>query len=63
MRYKLVGDNDGHDYIIPVDLEFEFDIWVKIMESDEELDADVRSFDEYRVNRGGWTFADPQGWK
>jgi hypothetical protein len=63
MRYKLIGDNDGHDYIIPTEQEDLFYRWVDAMESDEELDSDIQCFDDCRVNCSGWTFTDPQGWK
>lgn len=61
-RYELVRDNDGHSYVIPVNMVDDF----------YELDADVATFDPlsgdeypdadryraYRVN-GRLTFTDP----
>ena len=59
-RFCLVSDNDGHDYIIPVEDELLFESWVEAMESDEETALD---FEDCRMNRSGLTFTDPQGWK
>lgn len=52
-RYRLMGDDSGHDYAIPVELAEEFEAWVYT----EAWDGP--GFDAYRVE-GGLTFVDPQ---
>lgn len=58
-RYRLVSDNSGHEYIIKAGDEKLFDFWVNATENYEDTDLD---FEDCRVNNGGWTFADPQGY-
>jgi hypothetical protein len=61
-----VTDNDGHDYIIKVGQEADFDEWITAMENAGGLDigeSEIRyDFEVYRVNNSGWTFTDPQGY-
>jgi hypothetical protein len=61
-RYRVVSDNDGHDYVIKAEREHEanFYNWVEAMENGLDSEHD---FEGQRVNCSGWTFADPQGWE
>ncbi len=59
-RYKIVSDNDGHDYIIHVEDEYDFYNWVEAMETDNPFDG--KDFDDCRMNVCRLTFTDPQGW-
>jgi hypothetical protein len=58
-RYRVVSDNDGHDYIIKAGHEGDFYNWVEATEEGTETEFD---FESCRVNNSGWTFADPQGY-
>lgn len=58
-RYRLVSDNDGHDYVIKAGQEPYFYSWVEAMENYGETELD---FEDCRVNSSGWTFTDPQGY-
>lgn len=58
-RYRLVSDNDGHEYIVPADQEENFYTWVEANETHEDTDFD---FADRRLNSSSWTFTDPQGW-
>jgi hypothetical protein len=62
MRFKLVSDNDGHDYVIHVEEENAFYSWVEYMEGDEDAYGG-KGFDDCRVNCSNLTFTDPQGWQ
>ena len=62
MRYKIVSDNDGHDYVIPAHLDDEFYKWVDAEENDEVYDG-YEDFNEFRMNTNNLTFTDPQGYK
>ena len=62
MRYKIVSDNDGHDYVIPANLDDEFYKWVDAEENDEVYDG-YEDFNEFRMNTNNLTFTDPQGYK
>lgn len=56
-RYRIVGDNSGHEYYIPEDRSDEWRKWAEIDEDDE------RSWDvpEYAVRIDGrFTFTDPR---
>lgn len=57
-RFIIVGDNSGHDYVIPLDKQ---DNWSAFMSIDED---DPTAWDvpkwARRIN-GPWTFTDPQG--
>lgn len=56
-RYKLVSDESGHDYAIPVELEDDFYKWVAATENEEEFTE--LDFEDYRVE-GRLTFTDPR---
>lgn len=58
-RYRLVSDNDGHDYIIEAGEEKLFYSWVDAMEEGNDT---ILNYDSNRVNNSGWTFTDPQGY-
>jgi len=56
-RFKIVGDNSGHEYYIPVDCSSDWDTFMEIPEDDE------RSWDvpQYAVRIDGrFTFTDPR---
>ena len=55
-RFRLVSDNDGHDYVIPVEKTNEFYKWL----DDEERSTydECGKYDEYRTER--FTFTDPR---
>jgi hypothetical protein len=59
-RYKIVSDNDGHDYVICVEEEEAFYTWVEAVEN---YDYSGKGFDNCRMNCSRLTFTDPQGWK
>jgi hypothetical protein len=39
-RYKLLSDDDGHYYLVPVEQEEAFNEWVASFNEDEEGDPD-----------------------
>jgi hypothetical protein len=53
-RYRLVGDNSGHDYAVPVELVEDFYEW-----AEDEDPEDPNKYDEYRVE-GRLTFTNPR---
>jgi hypothetical protein len=55
-RYKIMADNSGHEYFIPVSQESEFEAWVEQTENGEETNFD---FEENRID-GRFTFTDPR---
>jgi hypothetical protein len=59
-RYKLLKDDDGHAYIIPVEKEEEFEKWVRATTDNEDYEGP--SFEHLVI--GGSpslvTFTDPQ---
>jgi hypothetical protein len=57
-RYTVVSDDDGHEYVIPVEQRDEFYAWL----ADEERSTYEENdrYDEYRLNGGTLTFTDPQ---
>jgi hypothetical protein len=60
VRYKLVCDNDGHEYVIRVEEEEAFYAWVEAVDN---YDYGGKGFDDCRVAIHNLTFTDPQGWK
>ena len=59
-RYRLVTDNDGHDYVIPVSEEDAFYAWVAVEEGDGVVSIfGNKDYNECRVNRP-ITFTDPR---
>ena len=58
-RYRIMGDESGHEYYVPVELEGQFDAWVKSFEEDDEGGYDGPGFDENRID-GRFTFTDPR---
>lgn len=61
IRYRLISDNDGHEYVIEAKDEHDFYKWVDAME--EGLGFDGLDFEVRRMNVNRLTFTDPQGWK
>jgi hypothetical protein len=60
-RYRVIQDNDGHDYIIPAGREDDFYMWVAAAENNwKVLKAPKLDFEPMRVNSTRWTFTDPQ---
>jgi hypothetical protein len=55
-RYREISDNDGHHYVIKVEDEDAFYIWVEAME-DEETSFD---FEDARIDGGTLTFTEPR---
>ena len=58
-RFRLVSDESGHKYAIPVYKTDDFYKWSEAMENGDEFECD--DFEEYRVE-GLLTFTDPQGY-
>ena len=57
-RFTVVSDNDGHEYMIPVEKVEEFYKWLE----DEELSTyeACDRYDEYRIDGGRLTFENPR---
>ena len=53
-RFTLVSDDDGHRYVIPVDMLPKFWLFV------EEPEDDEFDFEKYRIDGGTLTFTDPK---
>ena len=62
-RFKLVTDNDGHDYIIHVEDETAFYAWVESTEGWDSETYTGKDFEGCRVSINRLTFTDPQGWQ
>ena len=39
-RWRLMSDNDGHDYLVPVGKEVDFDNWVDSFNGEDQGDPD-----------------------
>ena len=59
MRYELLSDESGHDYVVPVGNQKEFYAWVDA----EGQEFSGKDFQDCRVNVNRLTFTDPQGYK
>ena len=59
MRYELLSDESGHDYVVPVGNKEEFYAWVDA----EGKVYDGNDFEECRVTVNRLTFTDPQGYR
>jgi hypothetical protein len=46
---KIVSDGDGHDYLIPKNLERIFDFELDMAEETEEYDDFIQLFDQFRI--------------
>lgn len=59
-RFRLLSDDDGHDYIIPVGEEKQFEAWVAATSNDEEYEG--KSYEDKAI--GGApsliSFTDPR---
>ena len=60
VRYRVIADNDGHDYIIPADGKSICYRWVTAEGEGEE--PPKLDFEPIRINSTKWTFTDPQGY-
>jgi len=47
--FKLIQDDDSHWYVIPVELEPQFEAWQKHVENYEETDYSGPDFNEYAI--------------
>lgn len=56
-RFKLLSDESGHDYIIPIEQEDRFYKWIDATENGDDTSDD---FEDQRINCSGWTFTDPK---
>lgn len=63
-RYKILSDNDGHDYIIAVEDEKDFYLWVDTFDLDDsdESDYNGKGFEDRMMTTYNLTFTDPKGW-
>ena len=61
MRYELLSDESGHDYVVPVGNQKEFYAWVDATDCYGTFDG--KSFEGYRMTVNRLTFTDPQGYK
>ena len=48
-EYMLISDDDGHWYVIPAELESEFDKWVEDTSDPFSLQSPDADFEEYRI--------------
>lgn len=56
-RYKICGDNSGHEYFVPVE---QVDAFYKWVESTEDIAEYIGpDFDDNRID-GAFTFTDPR---
>lgn len=58
-RYRLVSDDDGHDYVIAAEERPAFDAWIEAVSND---DYSKRGFDDQRLGMhiSNYTFTDLQ---
>jgi hypothetical protein len=59
-RYRIMSDDSGHEYFVPVEQEQQFEQWVAYTEEVfADLDYDGPEFDVNRID-GRFTFTDPR---
>ncbi len=58
-RYRIIGDDSGHEYFIEVSQEELFEAWVESEGSYENIGYEGPDFDENRID-GRFTFTDPR---
>jgi hypothetical protein len=60
-RYRIMGDESGHDYFIPIEKEEDFRRWVEWTENDGDSDSGYigEEFEDNRID-GRFTFTDPR---
>jgi len=58
-RYRIMGDDSGHDYYVPVELEEKFEEWANSFEEGTEDEYEGPDFQENRID-GHFTFTDPR---
>jgi hypothetical protein len=63
-RWRFVSDDDGHDYLIPAELEKQFNHWVDSADPFDEdaAEYDGPDFNEFRtgMSPNSYTFTDPK---
>jgi hypothetical protein len=60
-RYRIIKDNDGHDYVIKVWQTGEFYQWVAHEENDDAgYGYDGEGFEDSRIDGGVLSFTDPR---
>ncbi len=58
-RWCFKRDDDGHDYLIPLDMVEEFD--KLLYETDDHYESFINKFDEMRIGYpSGYSFTDPR---
>lgn len=57
-RYRIMSDESGHEYFIPVDEEAQFNAWVEATETGDS-DYTGREYDGNRID-GHFSFTDPR---
>lgn len=58
-RYRILGDDSGHQYFIPVEQEKLFELWLKTFDEDWDSEYEGPDFNENRID-GRFTFTDPR---
>ncbi|VVB52912.1 Uncharacterised protein [uncultured archaeon] len=59
-RYKICGDNSGHEYYIKTQDVEKFYEWVESTEDEDKAEMYTGpDFDEFRID-GNFTFTDPR---
>jgi hypothetical protein len=59
IRYRICGDDSGHEYFVPVDQEELFESWVASFNDGEEFEYEGPDFEANRID-GRFTFTDPR---
>ncbi len=61
-RYRIISDESGHQYVIPVWKTEMFLAWARAIETDDEeyFANDSTNFNDCRVDGGLLTFTDPK---
>lgn len=59
-RFKLLSDDDGHQYLIPVEDESNFEHWLESIYENKNYKG--KSFEDCRLHRSftAYSFIDPQ---
>ena len=59
-RYRITGDDSGHEYFIEVGMEGEFELWLQTFEDPiAEENYEGHDYDKNRID-GNFTFTDPR---
>ncbi len=61
-RYRIIGDESGHEYFVEVGMEGEFENWLVAETAETEYENDRYEGRDYNANRidGRFTFTDPR---